>query len=450
MKNIFVVSLALYQTKFWNKVINDINLNDYKVKIIILDTESKNYLRKKNRSFIDASNILKNNKFFTISDIKKKLKEGKINNINHVLKHEKVFYGKRNNYKIFNNYIDFNNFLENYKEFDSPNNIFIQEIGGFIPNLCIYEFCKRKKINHYFLETSFFLDHIHFIKNHTKCIPIKNNILDKNFRLIEYLNNLKENNLLSIPLKDTKHFKLPLNKIFDLHNSKRFIQKVSKKYLLNFQYVFGEDILILINHLKSVMNYNSIKKYYTKNMSDEYVYFPLHVPNDFAITYRSSNYFDQLSFVDKLCKIIYPKTIFIKEHPARVGSFEAKKIKKILIQNKNLRIINPKINNFELIKNCKYLVSINSKAGYEAILLGKHVITFGESYYKNSKLIKYCHNFSEFNESHDYLKKNISNQEIIDFFSEIKEQCFKGALYDMSNKNINNFSESIKQVLNNE
>lgn len=77
MKNIFVVSLALYQTKFWNKVINDINLNDYKVKIIILDTESKNYLRKKNRSFIDASNILKNNKFFTISDIKKKTERGK-------------------------------------------------------------------------------------------------------------------------------------------------------------------------------------------------------------------------------------------------------------------------------------------------------------------------------------------------------------------------------------
>ena len=82
---------ALYQTKIWNKVINDINLNDYKVKIIILDTESKNYLRK-NRSFIDASNILKNNKSFTISDIKNW--KGKINNINHVLKHEKVFYGK--------------------------------------------------------------------------------------------------------------------------------------------------------------------------------------------------------------------------------------------------------------------------------------------------------------------------------------------------------------------
>ena len=195
--------------------------------------------------------------------------------------------------------------------------MFIQEIGGFIPNLCIYEFCKRKKINHYFLETSFFLNHVHFIKNHTKCIPIKNNVIDEKFELNPYLNNLKENNLISIPLKDTRHFKLPLKKLFDLHNFKRFVQKVSKKYLLNFKYVFGEDILILLNNLKCILNYNIIKKHYSKDIRHEYVYFPLHVPNDFAITFRSPNYYDQLNFVDKLCKLIYPKTIFIKEHPAK-------------------------------------------------------------------------------------------------------------------------------------
>ena len=450
MKNIFVISLALYQTKFWHKVITDLNIKNYKIKIVIFDTESKNYLKNKNSIFVDISNVTKNNKFSSISDIKKKLKEKKIKNINYILKHEKVFYGKRNNYKILSNYLDIQEFLENHEEFNSPNNLFIQEIGGFAPNLCIYEFCKRKKINHYFLETSFFLNHVHFIKNHTKCIPIKNNLTDEKFELNPYLNNLKENNLISIPLKDTRHFKLPLKKLFDLHNFKRFVQKVSKKYFLNFKYVFGEDILILLNNLKCILNYNIIKKHYSKNIRHEYVYFPLHVPNDFAITFRSSNYYDQLNFVDKLCKLIYPKTIFIKEHPARVGSFEAKKVKELLTQNKNLRIIDPRINNFEIIKNCQYLVSINSKAGYEAILLGKHVITFGESFYKNSNLIKYCQNLSELKNSHNYLEKKISNQEIMDFFSNIKQQCFKGALYDMNPINVKNFSNSIKQILNND
>ena len=77
----------------------------------------------------------------------------------------KVFYGKRNNFKILSNYLDIHEFLENHEEFNSPNNLFIQEIGGFVPNLCIYEFVKRKN-KPLFLETSFFLNHIHFIKNH--------------------------------------------------------------------------------------------------------------------------------------------------------------------------------------------------------------------------------------------------------------------------------------------
>ena len=57
---------------------------------------------------------------------------------------------------------------------------------------------------------------VDIIKNHTKCIPVKNNVTDEKFELNPYLNNLKENNLISIPLKDTRHFKLPLKKLFDL------------------------------------------------------------------------------------------------------------------------------------------------------------------------------------------------------------------------------------------
>ena len=114
MKNIFVISLALYQTKFWHKVITDLNIKNYEIKIVIFDTESKNYLKNKNSIFVDISNVTKNNKFSSISDIKKKLKEKKIKNINYILKHEKVFYGKRNNFKILSNYLDIHEFLENH------------------------------------------------------------------------------------------------------------------------------------------------------------------------------------------------------------------------------------------------------------------------------------------------------------------------------------------------
>ena len=104
----------------------------------------------------------------------------------------------------------------------------------------------------------------------------------------------------------------------------------------------------------------------------------------------------------------------------------------------------------DLVKNCKYIISINSKAGYEAILYGKPVVTFGESFYKNSNLVNYCNNLSEFRSIHERLQMNISNSEILNFFAEIKKNCFKGALYDTSSLNLDEFSSSFKQILKND
>ncbi len=451
MNTVFIVSLAIYQTKFWYYLIKLVEIKNYKIKLIIFDTESKKFLEKKLfDNFINVVSQPKKNNLNKLSDIKKKINKENIKNINKILKHEKVFFGKRNNIKILNHYFDVLDFFNNCKELNSRKNIFVQEIGGFIPNLVAYQFCKKNQINHYFIETAFFANHFHFIKNHTDCFPIQNNQEDISFDIIDYLNKLKEKSLISVPLKDKKHFKLPVLKFIDLHNIKRFFQKIFKKYFLNYKFVFGNDLLVTRNNFKSIINYNLMKKNYLYEIRGKYVYFPLHVPNDFAITYRSLNYYNQLDFIEQLSKIIYPKRLYIKEHPARVGSFNPKNMNKILKRNINLKIIDPKINNFELIKNCKYIISINSKAGYEAILYGKPVVTFGESFYKNSNLVNYCNNLSEFRSIHERLQMNISNSEILNFFAEIKKNCFKGALYDTSSLNLDEFSSSFKQILKND
>ncbi len=451
MNTIFIVSLAIYQTKFWYHLIKLVKIKNYKIKLIIFDTESKKFLESKLfDNFINLAFNSKKNNLKSFSEIKKKINKENIKNINQILKHEKVFFGKRNNFQILNHYFDVFDFFNNFEEFHSRNNIFIQEIGGFVPNLVTYQFCKKKKINHYFIETAFFANHVHFLKNKTNCVPEKNNHKDINFNIDNYLNELKEKNLISIPIKDKKHFKLPFSKILDSNNIKRFVQKIFKKYLLNFKFVFGNDIIVTINHFRSILNYNLMKKKYLYDIQEEYIYFPLHVPNDFAITYRSPKYYNQLNFIDQISKIIYPKNLYIKEHPARIGSFDPKDINIILKKNKNLKIIDPKINNFKLIKNCKYIISINSKAGYEAIIYGKPVVTFGESYYKNSSLVSFCNNLSEFKLIHEGLKKKILEKEVLDFFAETKKNCFKGALYDMSFSNLEDFSNSLKQIIENE
>tara|TARA_Y100000741_G_scaffold247199_1_gene189874 strand:+ start:10976 stop:12334 length:1359 start_codon:yes stop_codon:yes gene_type:complete len=451
LKKIFIITLALYQTKFWFKVFKDNKDENFKFIIISFDSESTFFLKKNfPENYIDASNFIKSKKkIYSINEFKKKIRNRKIFNFNKILNHEKIFYGKRNNLKLLSKYLntlDF--FFENEKFQDYKNIIFIQEIGGFIPNICTYEFCKIFKINHYFLEGSFFSNYFHVVKNNYLCEPLENKTQDINFDLEKYLKFIKNKNVISIPIKDKKHFKNPLKKLLDPYNIYRFFEKNFKKYFLNYKFVFGSDILVLKQNLINLINYFYLKKKYLNLYDENFIYFPLHVPNDYALTIRSSNYQDQLDFINKISKFFYPEKVFIKEHPARIGSISYKSIKKLLKNNDNLRILNPMINNYEVIKKCKFLITINSKAGYEGILLKKHIFSFGDSYYKKSNLVKYCENIEDIHSSKEYLNKKIYEKEIINFFNNIKTKSFKGSLYDLNFDNINHFKKSIENITN--
>ena len=453
MKKIFIITLALYQTKFWFKVFKDNKDENFKFIIISFDSESSVFLKKYfPDNYIDANIFIKSKKkLFSLKEFKKKIRNKKIFNFNKILNHEKIFYGKRNNLKLFSEFLNTLDFFYENKDFkDNKNIIFIQEIGGFIPNICAFEFCKIFNINHYFLEGSFFTNYFHVIKNNFLCDPLEINIQDKNFDLEKYLKFLKNKNVISIPIKDKKHFKNPLKKLLDPHNIYRFFEKNFKKYFLNYKFVFGSDILVLKQNLINLINYFFLKKNYLNFYEDNFIYFPLHVPNDYALTIRSSNYQNQLDFIDKISKYFYPEKVFVKEHPARIGSISYKNIKKLLTNNNNLRILNPQINNYEVIKKCKFLITINSKAGYEGILLKKRIFSFGDSYYKKSKLVKYCKKIEDIHRSKEYLNGKIHDREIINFFNNIKIKSFKGSLYDLNFDNINHFKKSIKHILNGE
>ena len=172
----------------------------------------------------------------------------------------------------------------------------------------------------------------------------------------------------------------------------------------------------------------------------------MHVPNDFALTIRSFKYQDQISLIKTIANKIYPKKILIKEHPARIGSLNINDFNKMISKNKNILIADPKINNFELLGKCDFLITINSKAGFEAMVFNKPIISFGESFYKKSKLINFLKEPKNIKKTYTF-KKKIYTELRNSFFQKFSNYIFKGQLYITKKNNINEFTKSIKQIL---
>ena len=91
MREIYIISLALNQTKFWSKIIN--KLKKKNIKIITFDTESSNYLIS-NNIHISANNKISNKKKdYSLTELIKKFKYYKVKDFNKLMYHEYIFFG---------------------------------------------------------------------------------------------------------------------------------------------------------------------------------------------------------------------------------------------------------------------------------------------------------------------------------------------------------------------
>ena len=282
----------------------------------------------------------------------------------------------------------------------------------------------------------------HIIKNTLKCNPIKNK--NVNFReFSKTFNKLRSEKKILIPKKDRSHFQNPIFRILNLKNILRFFNKLLKKYLFNYNFEFNEIFKYSFSYILNFINYIFLLPFYKNRLKvSNFLYYPLHVPNDFAITVRSPKYIDQIKLIKSIRKKINPNILLlIKEHPARIGAINFLKIYKLL-KYKNIKILNPKINTYDIIDQSIGIITINSKTGFEALIKRKPLFVLGESYYKNQKFVNYIDN-----KSMDFKNKKIPKiKDINNFFFGLYKNTFDGELYYCEKTNINLFIKSIKKI----
>ena len=114
----------------------------------------------------------------------------------------------------------------------------------------------------------------------------------------------------------------------------------------------------------------------------DYVFYPLHTEPEVTLLVYSKPYLNQIEVIRNLAySLPAGQILIVKEHPAARGKRPLgfyKKIEDIF----NVRFVDPTMDARSLIIHSKLVATIASSVGFEAVLLGKPVLTFGQTPYE--------------------------------------------------------------------
>jgi hypothetical protein len=329
----------------------------------------------------------------------------------------------------------------------------VQELGGFTSVLAGHYAARARGIESYFFEPSFFKGRVFMTRNRLAAPEsAAGGSAGMNDEVRAYLARALAEQSVVIPKKDAHHYRKAAHKITDKRNASRLLQKAWDKYALRkreeFEHIGGHvsrHVRMFVNNLRSRRWYRGLEDV------GRCVYYPLHVPADFALTIRAPEYLDQCALIDYLCRVV-PRThqVVVKEHPALIGAVPYSRLRDLVERHDNLVLLDPGINNYRVLGKADAIVTVNSKSGAEALLLGKPVLVLGDSFYSASALAHRVDALSKLPVAlaHVLDHGGVTDRAAIEaFFQNVWNSSHPGELYDVTDANVATFSGSLARVL---
>jgi hypothetical protein len=455
---IVITTLAEYQTRFWAQVALRLKLEGHEVILLSFDDASTDLLNKNGLRSYNVPALAKGVNDVPFESYQEVLGSYGLDDINYWISHERVTFALKDTNKMIARlicYIQVVDGLFSELKSETKDITLLQELGGFLSVVASFFAARKNGINNIFLEPSFFKGRLFPLLNSFAAPVITASAIgpvSKNVQ--EVMRSTIASQSIVIPKKDALQYRGAFAKIFDFSNVKRLFEKIVDKYLLGKYQEFGHLGRYVGLHVKMLFNANLMRFSYTPLESlKDFVYFPFHVPGDMALTLRSPEYFDQLSLIEYMLKVVpFNHMVAVKEHPAQIGGIAALRLKQLLERYDNLVVINPRVNNYDVINKANLIVSINSKSGAEAGLLGKPSLVLGEAFYKDSPLVERVSSISDLkakiNESLDNWKPR--SEALRDsYFQNVWDETYVGELYIDDNKDVKTFSKSIGEIVAN-
>jgi hypothetical protein len=112
-----------------------------------------------------------------------------------------------------------------------------------------------------------------------------------------------------------------------------------------------------------------------------FVYFPLHVTDDYKIKRIIPHCADQASLLEQVADALpQGHDLVLKEHPMSLGRNSIRLLRRLRTRP-NIRLVGPYTSTHELIARAAAVAVISSTVGLEALLYDKPVLTLGDPYY---------------------------------------------------------------------
>jgi len=183
--------------------------------------------------------------------------------------------------------------------------------------------------------------------------------------------------------------------------------------------------------------------------TEDYAFFPLHYEPEISLLMFAPFWTDQINLIRQIAKSLpLHFKLYVKEHPAMLG-YRPYNYYRELKKIPNVKLIDPTVSPFDIIRNAKLVTAITSTIGWEAILLKKPVITFGDVSYNKLSSVKHCHDIERlpFLVKEQLEKFNYNESELINFIGAILEESSPINLAEIWGKGVTSEIEKEKLTL---
>jgi hypothetical protein len=392
-ETILITTLAEYQTRFWIPVAQRLRSAGHEVQLLAFDDRSAEMTEAQGvpvvnmyRTGLQGGAPIDDERAFT-----DRIAGYGLDGTNFLFSHERVTFGIRDSAALRRRFMIYTNAIEAALDRLAGQRrpvVAVQELGGFLSVIACFYAAKKRGVRNWFIEPSFFRGRLYFTPDSfgaPDTMPTPANAVSDDVRA--YLDETLRQRAIVIPQKDRHQYSAALSKIANARNARRLVEKLWDQFALGKHQEFGHNLRHARTHAAMAYGATRLRKLYRPMPDRPFVYYPLHVPADMALTLRSPEYLDQVATIDFLLRTI-PDThvLVVKEHPAQIGAISAPRLIELARRFDNFVLLPPQTNNYAVLGRADAVVSVNSKSGAEAMLLGKPVVVMGDAFYRSCPL----------------------------------------------------------------